>query len=178
MRQLLILGLWLLSFTACAAQVIPVEAAVYFSPGGGVQEAVVSEINKAKKDIRVQAYSFTNPQIAKSLVDASRRGVNVLVILDKSHLTQRYTEADFLGNQGVKVYIDATHSIAHNKIIVLDGKTVITGSYNFTKAAENSNAENLLVIQSPRLAEIYLTNWDYHLKHSTPFFGSMRRGAR
>lgn len=57
-------------------------------------------------------------------------------------------------------YIDPAHKIAHNKVMIIDGETAITGSFNFTKAAENGNAENLLVINhAPELAARYTQNW-------------------
>jgi phosphatidylserine/phosphatidylglycerophosphate/cardiolipin synthase-like enzyme len=67
----------------------------------------------------------------------------VQVILDKSQRTEKYSSADFLANQGVPTMIDAHHAIAHNKVIVIDGETVLTGSFNFTKAAQEKNAEHV-----------------------------------
>jgi phosphatidylserine/phosphatidylglycerophosphate/cardiolipin synthase-like enzyme len=100
----------------------------------------------------VQAYSFTSAPIAKALLDAHKRGLRVEVILDKSQRTEQYSSADFLANQGVPTKIDAAHAISHNKIIVIDGENIITGSFNFTKAAQEKNAENLLVIHDKALA--------------------------
>jgi len=104
-------------------------------------------------------------------VAAHKRGVTVQVILDKSQRTEKYSEADFLVNVGIPVHIDAKHAIAHNKVMVIDGATVITGSFNFTKAAEENNAENLLVIRSPELAAKYAANWKVHADHSDPYAG-------
>ena len=88
------------------------------------------------------------------------------VILDKSQWTQKYSEADFLVNSGIPTRIDTVHAIAHNKVMVIDGETVITGSFNFTKAAEENNAENLLVIRERKLASLYMKNWQEHERHS------------
>jgi phosphatidylserine/phosphatidylglycerophosphate/cardiolipin synthase-like enzyme len=68
--------------------------------------------------------------------------------------------------QRVPTYIDAEHTIAHNKIILIDRSIVITGSFNFTKAAEEKNAENLLIIRSKELTKLYLDNWLHHRDHS------------
>ena len=95
----------------------------------------------------------------------------VHVILDKSDLGDHYSEADFLANSGISVLIDAKHPIAHNKIMIIDGETVITGSFNFTRQAEEHNAENLLVIHDRGLAERYLANWHDHEAHSEPYTG-------
>lgn len=142
---------------------------VYFSPKGGCTEAIVKEIGQAKRELKLQAYSFTSSPIAQAIAQAQDRGVKVTVMLDDSQRTEKYTGATYLQNHQVPVLIDAKHAIAHNKIILIDGATVITGSFNFTKAAEESNAENLLVIRDPRLAEKYLANFAEHLKHAEAY---------
>jgi phosphatidylserine/phosphatidylglycerophosphate/cardiolipin synthase-like enzyme len=116
---------------------------VCFTRGGNCTEAIVHALNNAKRTILVQAYSFTSAPIAKARLDAHTRGVQVQVILDKSQRTEKYSSADFLANQGVPTMIDAQHAISHNKVMIIDGETVLTGSFNFTKAAQEKNAENV-----------------------------------
>lgn len=147
----------------------PVTASVCFTPGGDCAQAVVKAIDSAKKSVEVQAYSFTSAPIAKALVEAHRRGIDVQVILDKSNETEKYSSADFLSRAGIPVHIDADHAIAHNKVMVIDDQTVITGSFNFTKAAQERNAENLLILQDPALAQFYRNNWKVHEGHSKSF---------
>ena len=130
---------------------------------------------QAKKSILVQAYSFTSAPIAGALRDAHKRGVKVTVVLDKSQRSEKYSSADFLRNSGIATFVDSRHSIAHNKIMVLDGETVITGSFNFTKAAESSDAENLLIIRDAEIAEKYARNWGEHFKHSEAYMGKATR---
>jgi len=72
---------------------------------------------------------------------------------------------------GIPTYIDAEHQIAHNKIMIIDKETVITGSFNFTKAAEEKNAENLLILKNKELAKIYIDNWNKHRSHSQEYKG-------
>jgi len=152
----------------------PPTIEVCFSPHGGCTEAIVRELNKAQTTILVQAYSFTSAPIAKALLNAHKRGVKVEVILDKSQRKDEYSSATFLHNQGITVKIDSQHAIAHNKVMIIDGETVITGSFNFTKAAEESNAENLLVIRDQKLAERYIKNWEKHAQHSELYAGKGR----
>ena len=76
-------------------------------------------------------------------------------MLDKSQRKEKYTAATFLANAGIPAFIDDKHAIAHNKIMIIDRQTVITGSFNFTKAAEEKNAENLLILKNKDLAKIY-----------------------
>lgn len=141
---------------------------VYFSPDGGCTDAINKVLGQARQEILVQAYSFTSAPIAKALLDAHKRGVTVQVILDKSQRSQKYSSATFLKNSRIPTYIDAKHAIAHNKIMIIDREIVITGSFNFTKAAEEKNAENLLIIRDKELARIYIQNWEMHRGHSEP----------
>jgi phosphatidylserine/phosphatidylglycerophosphate/cardiolipin synthase-like enzyme len=145
---------------------------VYFSPNGGCTEAIVKEINSAKFEVLVQAYSFTNIRIAKALVDDKKRGVKIETILDKSQKSQRYSSADFVAHAGISTYIDSAHAIAHNKIIIIDRSTLITGSFNFTKAAEEKNAENLLIIKGNKaLVDRYIQYFNEHKGHSERYSG-------
>lgn len=166
MKKLLIAILLIVSVFTSAAFSDDLKMSVYFSPNGGCTEAIIEQINSAQTEIMVQAYSFTSAPIAKSLVGAHKRGVRVQAILDKSQKKERYTSATFLANAGIPTYIDSAHAIAHNKIMIIDRKIVITGSFNFTKAAEERNAENLLIIRSKELARLYLKNWNDHKQHS------------
>jgi phosphatidylserine/phosphatidylglycerophosphate/cardiolipin synthase-like enzyme len=148
---------------------------VCFTPGGNCTDAIVQALGDAKRTILEQAYSFSSAPIAKALLDAPKRGVQVQVILDKSQRSEKYSSADFLANQGVSTIIDANHAIVYNKVMVIDGGTVITGSFNFTKAAQEKNAENLVIIRDSTLAEPYTQKWDIHQQHSQPYVG---RGMR
>jgi phosphatidylserine/phosphatidylglycerophosphate/cardiolipin synthase-like enzyme len=175
MKRILFLLIPILLFflPACQPQgprtLPPIE--VRFSPKGGCTDAIVRELNAAKATILVQAYSFTSAPIAKAIIDAHKRGVKVQVILDRSQRTEKYSSADSVQHAGIPLWIDAQHAIAHNKVMVIDGATVITGSFNFTKSAEESNAENMLVIRSPELAVQYAANWKAHAEHSEPYEG-------
>jgi phosphatidylserine/phosphatidylglycerophosphate/cardiolipin synthase-like enzyme len=163
----LLVGLLIQCSAAMAA-----EAEVCFappSPGGcDPTDTIVRVIAAAHKQILMQAYEFTSAPIAKAIVDAHRRGLEVRVILDKSNLHEGYSAAKFFTDEGVPVTIDSAHNIAHNKVMILDRETVITGSFNFTKAAEERNAENLVVIHDPVIAAAYLRNWESHARHSSP----------
>jgi phosphatidylserine/phosphatidylglycerophosphate/cardiolipin synthase-like enzyme len=148
----------------------PALLSVHFSPKGGCTEATVAEIDAAAKSIHVQAYSFTSAKIADAIVRAAERHVEVVLILDKSQKSERYSSLTFFTNHHLAIRVDSAHAIAHNKIMLIDGRTVITGSFNFTKAAENENAENLLVIHdAPSLYAQYERNFQHHLDHSPTY---------
>ena len=156
--------------TATPSGTIPLPE-TYFSPKGGCTQAIVRELKAARQSILIQAYSFTSAPIAAALVEAARRGVLIEVVLDKSNKTGKYSAADFVAHAGIPTWLDEKHAIAHNKVMILDEATVITGSFNFTKAAEESNAENILILRSPELASRYTQQFIEHRRHSTPYAG-------
>jgi|SRR5579872_6623888 len=122
---------------------------------------LVGRIDRARATILVQAYNFTEPRIIKALIDAHVRGVEVTVILDKLAPRQRGEGADLVRAAGIATYIDRLPKIAHNKVMVIDGEFVVTGSFNFSTNANCCNAENLLIIDSPELATAYATNFQH-----------------
>jgi phosphatidylserine/phosphatidylglycerophosphate/cardiolipin synthase-like enzyme len=146
------------------------DLACWFSPEGGCTDAAVAEISRATKTIQVLSYTFTSHPIGDALIAAHQRGVAVTVVADKSEVKDVHSEIEALSRAGIPVYIDSKHAIAHNKVMVFDGQTVITGSFNFTHAAEYENADNLLVIHNhPTIAAAYAANFEHHLGHSDPF---------
>jgi phosphatidylserine/phosphatidylglycerophosphate/cardiolipin synthase-like enzyme len=142
--------------------------ATHFSPKGGCEAEAVRVISLAKIEILVQAYSFTNLAIAHALIAAVQRGAKVRVIQDFKASTEHGAVLIQLKSNGIECWTDAVHSIAHNKIMIVDNTIVLTGSFNFTYQAEHSNAENLLTIEDPKIADIYKKNWLNHLEHSKP----------
>jgi phosphatidylserine/phosphatidylglycerophosphate/cardiolipin synthase-like enzyme len=114
----------------------------------------------------MQAYIFQSADIAKALAAAHKKGVKVEVILDRRQRKDTYVIADFLANSGIPTGIDSAHAFAHDKVIVIDDEPVITGSFNFTNAAEDKSAENLLVIKDKDIAMKYADNWKEHAKRS------------
>jgi phosphatidylserine/phosphatidylglycerophosphate/cardiolipin synthase-like enzyme len=141
----------------------------HFSPKGGCMEALLEELKKARREVLVQAYSFTSDPLTLALVDAKQRGVHVEVILDKSNEVERYSDLHLFLEKGLAPLIDAEHAIAHNKIMIIDQKLLATGSFNFTNQAENQNAENLLLIRGNKeLIERYRQNFLHHKSHSKP----------
>ncbi len=169
----------LLAFSAHASEPLRLTARgsvqVAFTPGDDAASLVVEALRKAKLQVLVQAYSFTHKDIGQALIDAKHRGLDVRVIADPLQDERGVTSlVAWLAEQGVPVWLDGEHAAAHNKVMVLDNGTadaaVITGSFNFTHAAQYRNAENLLLLRGhPALAEAYAANWRRHLIHSLPY---------
>ena len=142
------------------------EILSHFSPKGGCTTAIVNELTAARHEVLVQAYSFTSRAVADALIAAAARGVRVVILLDRSNATDSHTELGDLTAHKMEVWIDDKHAIAHNKVMVIDARTVLTGSFNFTNQAEGENAENLLVLRNYRaLAKTYRDNVLAHQGH-------------
>jgi phosphatidylserine/phosphatidylglycerophosphate/cardiolipin synthase-like enzyme len=145
-----------------------------FTPGDDAAGLVVRTIDAARAEIRVQAFSFTHRAIAEALIRAKARGIQVQVIVDLQQVELIENNViPLLVDHGVSVLADTQHGAAHNKVILIDPTArtpvVITGSFNFTHAAQYRNAENLLVFRgNPDLARAYLDNWTRHQEHALP----------
>jgi phosphatidylserine/phosphatidylglycerophosphate/cardiolipin synthase-like enzyme len=147
--------------------VAPPSVAVHFSPKGGCTEAVIAELQRARREVQVLAYSFTSRPIGQALVDAKMRGVHVEIVLDHSNEKETYTDLHFFLEQGLTPLIDSHHAIAHNKVMIVDGRTLITGSFNFTHQAEAENAENLVILKGhPELVAAYRKDFLVHKGHA------------
>ncbi|HET9652461.1 MAG TPA: phospholipase D-like domain-containing protein [Usitatibacter sp.] len=146
-----------------------------FTPGDNIAAMIVQRIQEARSSVRMQAYLFTDRRIANALVAALRRGVRVEVIADGAQEESGgapYLHA--LRRAGARIFLASGAGAAHNKVVIVDsrgaGATTITGSYNFTRAANAKNAENVVVISgSPGLARRFVENFDYHRGQARPW---------
>ena len=143
---------------------------VLFSPAGGCRDRIIEELRKAKKQVRVQVYMFTAKEIADAIIEAKKRGVDCEIIVERSQEKMAYGRLPVLKRAGVSILIDGEHETANNKIMLIDNRTIITGSYNYTKAAEEKNAENVLFIKgNTELFARYSANYDDHKAHSKAY---------
>jgi phosphatidylserine/phosphatidylglycerophosphate/cardiolipin synthase-like enzyme len=143
------------------------EPAVCFSPQGGCASKITAEIARAKKSVRIAGYVFTSRTIAKALVAAKEKKLEVEVVVDDTNKADSRSATAFLKENGVPVYFDSKHAIFHNKVIIIDGKRILTGSYNWTASAELKNAENVLFLTNTKLAAEYEKDFQKHKEHST-----------
>ncbi len=142
-----------------------------FVPDGpSCEKLLVSAINRTQKTLLVQAYSFTSQPIARAVMEAHNRGIDVRVILDKSQTSERYTVATYLKNGGIPVWIDTKPAIAHNKIMIFDEDATFTGSFNFTRSAQDRNAENGIIIKGDsNIIQNFIQNWNERKRKSLVF---------
>lgn len=130
---------------------------------------VLRMIDGARTTIRVQIYALTLQEVVNALIRARQRGVDVRVIVDRGQLHQDRNDSfrvAALASAGVPVLVDSVPGLMHNKVMIIDGEAVLTGSFNYTWGAEHWNAENLLVLHDPALAAEYLRNWNQRAAQS------------
>lgn|SRR5215471_5094322 len=139
---------------------------VKFSPRGGATEQIISAIGNAQKSVKVLAYSFTSEPIINALINAHKNGILVEAILDDGSNNEDSSGYVALKQVGIRVLLDNSHKIQHNKVIIIDDEIVLTGSFNFSKSAEENNAENSVPIFDPSFVKLYLEDYKKHLDHS------------
>ena len=145
---------------------------VGFSPEGSAQQLVLETIAGAKHDIQILAYAFQAPDIMQALVAAKNRGVKVRVVVDKKRNKGKTskTAMDFVTSNGVELRTNDHFHIHHDKVIIVDGTTVETGSFNFAPSAETANSENVVVIRDmPEVAKQYVAHWQSRWDLGKPY---------
>ena len=146
-----------------------------FTPWDNAEAMIVAAIRGAKQQILVQAFSFTSRALAYALIAAKRRGVEVQVIADREQtFSSEASRIPDLVKAGIPVALEVRYQSAHNKVMVMDAGTadaaVITGSYNWTYAAQNKNAENVLILRdNPDIVNAYAANWRRHYADALPY---------
>ena len=140
---------------------------IRFSPKGGGLALVLDTLAMAQDHVYVHTYSFTSKEITQALIHAHQRGVRVRVIADKRESKSSHCKLDDLVKAGIEVRIDKVSGLAHNKVMVVDDTWVITGSYNWSAAAEKRNAENILRIASKEVNASYRDNFSMRYAQAT-----------
>ena len=151
---------------------------VGFSPNGGALPLVLKVINSSTKTLDVMAYSFTSADVTRAIINARKRGVVVRVVADEKQNTSspgaEYAQSALssLVNAGAEVRINGNFSIFHDKVLISDGVHVQTGSFNYSKAAANSNSENVVVMWgAPSVASQYSRHFDSRWSNASRFAG-------
>jgi phosphatidylserine/phosphatidylglycerophosphate/cardiolipin synthase-like enzyme len=132
----------------------------YFSPTGGTQKAILDKLKAAKKNIRVTAFTFTDTAMGDVLKAQAKANLAVQGVFEARNNGAQGAEYEDLKRAGLDVLEDGNCYILHSKTMVIDNRFVVTGSYNFTANAEKSNDENILIIDDPKLAKEYLTEFN------------------
>jgi len=128
----------------CFADVATVTA--YFSPKGGCADAVVDQLGRAKKEVLILAHSFAFEKLSKVVLDAKMRGVRVELVLDKHNEKDPASDLHVFAGQGLAPCLNTQSPCCHDNLMLIDGRVVITGSFDFTRQAEEENSDSVLII--------------------------------
>ena len=139
---------------------------VHFTPPADIAAVVIAALQNAQTSVLVLAYDFTSAPIAAALKSAHARGVDVEIVADGSPANSNNARFDEMAAAGIPIYLDHVHKIMHEKVMIVDGVQTLTGSYNWTTAAELENAEDLVVITDQQTAAAYAANFALHRAHS------------
>lgn len=137
-----------------------VQVECYFAPEDKPEKEILAEIAAARSSIDFMAFSFTSEPIAEAMAAQMGRGVRVRGLFETRNAGDRYSRDDFLAGRGAEIRHDRNPYTMHHKVIIIDGATVVTGSYNFSKSAETKNDENVLILHSPALVQRYTEEFE------------------
>jgi len=128
---------------------------VYFSPEDDFEQRLLELIEHAKNSIDFLAYAFTSSSISKALIDKHNKGIRIRGVFDKKWNSNRYSKYSYMLSNGLDVKLDGNKQTMHNKVFIIDDRTVVTGSYNFTEKANEQNNENAIVVHNEEFASRY-----------------------
>jgi len=137
-----------------------VRVELRFSPEGGVAERIVELLLGAQQSIQIMAYNLTLDSISEAILERAAAGVAVQGVFDEGQAQNQGSDVSRLAQAGLDVWLDGNPGLMHHKVIVVDGELVITGSYNFSRSAEERNDENVLFLFSQELAAQYLLEFE------------------
>ena len=163
-------GVLSLSLLALAPAVDAATIETGFSQEGTALQLVLKTLDSAQQEIRLMGYSFTSPEVVRSLIAAKRRGVDVRVVLDQKANSGKASMAalNLLASAGIPVRTVSAYKILHDKVIVADRRNTEAGSFNFSRAADRSNSENVLVVwDDSAVARRYLQHWSSRWSQGT-----------
>jgi phosphatidylserine/phosphatidylglycerophosphate/cardiolipin synthase-like enzyme len=132
---------------------VPIEN--YFAPKDGVADKIIARLKQAQQSIHFLAFSFTSDPIGSAMLARATAGVSVAGVFEKTGSETQYSEYGRMRKAKLDVLQDGNPYVMHHKVIIIDGRTVIFGSFNFSNNADKDNDENLLIIDDPTLAQAF-----------------------
>jgi len=145
------------------------EIKILFSPKGGIAEEIIRQIDNAQEYIDIAIYSFTYEPIAGAIIRAKRRGVKIRILMDRRQAQGEHSVYQFLLHNDIETIQDRRSGYMHNNIAIMDGRILFTGSYNWSKSAEETNQENLLeFIDKEEIIKVYQERLDYLWEFNEP----------
>lgn len=133
---------------------------VLFSSEDNAVSNLIALVNDAQVNIRFLAFSFTDYPLAKAMIDRATAGVDVKGVYETFGSTGIGSELKIFRCAGVPVRQDGNGSFLHDKIIIIDNTIVVTGSLNYSSNADESNEENVVILDNPEIAALYLQEFE------------------
>jgi phosphatidylserine/phosphatidylglycerophosphate/cardiolipin synthase-like enzyme len=133
---------------------------VYFTPGEACQQAIIDLLSGARKSIDICVFTISDNDIADALVACHRRGLPLRIITDNDKQHDRGSDVGFLHEAGIPVRMDRSEHHMHHKFALIDGHTLLTGSYNWTRSAYRFNYENILITKEKEAVRQYQAEFD------------------
>ena len=146
-----------------------------FSPEGGARKLVIKAITEAHTSLQMMAYAFQAKDIVAALDAAQLRGVKVEIVVDRRRNSGRVSQAAMCDvvNHGIALRLDGHYHIQHDKLMIIDGTTLETGSFNYARSAEVDNSENVLIIKNaPKIVQQYQAHFASRWALSEPYHGT------
>lgn len=145
------------------------ETKVYFSPGSECKSAILHELEKAEQQIDICIFTLSDNDISNKIIDRFNRGVNVRILSDNEKLLDKGSDIEFLKNKGIPIKIDQTRHHMHHKFAIFDNKSVLTGSYNWTRSAELYNHENIIISTDQKMISKFKNEFNNLWKEMSDF---------
>lgn len=137
-----------------------------FAPDDTITDEIVARLDAAEQRIDMMAFAFTSDPVAGALIEARQRGLPVRAVMESRNVRGTGSDFNTVRDAGIDIHPDGNCYIMHHKVIIIDGRTVITGSFNFTRSAQDQNDENVLIIEDPILAARYLEEFERVYQHA------------
>ncbi len=138
----------------------PVLAEAYFSPGDDCPRVIGRLLANARKTADICVFTITDDRLANAILDAHRRGVAIRIITDDAKAEDLGSDIGRFEAAGIATLVDRSPFHMHHKFAILDGETLLTGSYNWTRGAARDNEENLIVSNDPRFLIAFIETFD------------------
>ena len=162
-RSALILD-WLedVARTICATrgQSTKVLAEAYFSPGDECLDAILRLLHQSRRTANICVFTITDDRVSEAILDAHRRKVSIRIVTDNEKAEDLGSDIERFERAGIPLRVDRTPYHMHHKFAILDDKTLVTGSYNWTRGAARANEENLIVSDDPRFVSRFTQTFD------------------
>lgn len=133
---------------------------VYFSPSEDCRNAIIREIKNATSELKICVFTISDDKIASAIIEAHQRDVRVTIITDNDKSSDVGSDIRSFFEKGIHVKMDMSTNHMHHKFMVADGKTTITGSYNWTNSAARYNQENIIVTKDQAVANSFIKEYD------------------